>query len=505
MANAAEFRINQLTTGTYGLARRDIAPTSIAGVPVSLEAENGGLTYLWEVIQPPGSAVPVVNPTSQVATIAAEVRGGYIAKLTVNAGMPTEDVRLLFFGIAFSVSGLCAPAMNETIEDNSQGTPELGWGEKLLAWMSWVEANIGGGGPGGVNWKVSFRAANYNVTVADKYTLFVTGTGAPGQVQFSLPTLASLPTPGDSFMFAHGVLPGDKYALVSTVDGVIHIAGRLTAYSAPTCMTTEPGSVCRVMYLGLEGGVPQWMLMPMSGEWHEELQYGNIYDPGYIINSNVNDPQYFARGGDSPFIRGEGGPTAVQLGHLNAVAAEKFTFAFGDFCVADQEFSTATGRGARTFWDFSKVHASGYRDAGGPPLTGSLQITDIHLYGDARDTDGAPIYLTNYGRQTSSALVSLVLGTERAYIGRGYLVGKEKDALTPAVAGYALDFVIDDYRLISKNITIVGRDPNSHIDNWDVDINIVSVDRLGISVGVQDGIVWWSCRLLLAELYTLDR
>lgn len=149
MANLARFRINQSTTGTFGYARRDILPTSEA-VELQFEAENAGLVYLWEVIQPPGSNVIIGGTTSQTATFAAEIDGGYIAKLTVNPGSADEDVDSLYFGIGTEIDGnrFCLPALNETIQDNSIGHPEWGWWEKLYTFLRELASFAGTGGGG---------------------------------------------------------------------------------------------------------------------------------------------------------------------------------------------------------------------------------------------------------------------------------------------------------------------------------------------------------------------
>lgn len=129
-------------------ARRDIQPNSVLG-PVTFEAQTAGLTYKWSVIQPPGTVpVPLVGNTSQICSMAAEEGGGYAVKLITNEGQPTEDIKILYMGLPMPVSLLPLPALNETNIDNSVGTPELGWWEKMFLWMSWVEANIGGGSAG---------------------------------------------------------------------------------------------------------------------------------------------------------------------------------------------------------------------------------------------------------------------------------------------------------------------------------------------------------------------
>lgn len=145
----ASFQIvqNAVTPG-IDTARRDIQPNSFLG-PVSFECPTAGLTYEWVVTQPPGTVpVPLVGASSQICSMAAEEVGGYVVTLTTNKNQPTEDIKELYFGIPFALSTLPAPALNETNIDNSIGTPQLGWWEKMFLWMKWVEANIGGGSAG---------------------------------------------------------------------------------------------------------------------------------------------------------------------------------------------------------------------------------------------------------------------------------------------------------------------------------------------------------------------
>lgn len=142
----SDFAINQfgLVPGVPTIARRDILPTSIAGGSVAFTAVTAGLTYKWEVTQTPGSAVPLVGNTAQTCTIAAEMTGGYLVRLTVNEGFPTEDISELYFGIGVLINGIRypLPALTETVQDNSIGTPEFGWLEKELAVIRAIVAEI---------------------------------------------------------------------------------------------------------------------------------------------------------------------------------------------------------------------------------------------------------------------------------------------------------------------------------------------------------------------------
>jgi len=154
MTSLASFRINQaanpIPVGTYGIARRDILPYTVGG-EVTFEAENTGLVYRWELIQPPGSTGVLSGVTSSTATLITEQDGGYIVKLTVNPSSPDEDVDLLYFGIPTTIDDteLCLPALNETTHDNSISHPEYGWWEKLYEFLRVLAAKAGTGGGGG--------------------------------------------------------------------------------------------------------------------------------------------------------------------------------------------------------------------------------------------------------------------------------------------------------------------------------------------------------------------
>lgn len=153
MANLASFRISQasnpIPVGTYGIARRDMMPYTLGG-EITFEAENSGLVYRWELVQPPGGVGVLSGVTSQTATLIAEQDGGYIVKLTVNPSTPNEDIDLLYFGIPTIIddTSLCLPALNETIHDNSISHPEYGWWEKIYEFLRILASKAGTGGGG---------------------------------------------------------------------------------------------------------------------------------------------------------------------------------------------------------------------------------------------------------------------------------------------------------------------------------------------------------------------
>lgn len=194
MTTLASFRINQgVSLGSYDVARRDIEPTSSAG-EVTFEAYNPSLVYVWEVTQPPGSSVTIGSSTSQTATFAAEVDGGYIVKLTVNPGSPDEDVSTLYFGIATDINGtgFCLPSLNETIQDNSLGHPEWGWWEKMYSFLRELASFAGSGGSAdtffeaGSSGTDSIQRIDFGVATGDYSWALGSGSTANGAGSWSI-------------------------------------------------------------------------------------------------------------------------------------------------------------------------------------------------------------------------------------------------------------------------------------------------------------------------------
>ena len=151
------FRINQAANptpiGILGRARDDIMPFTGAN-PVEFVGPVA-TTYLWELYSyPPLSTATVIDPTSQTCYVEMIVPGGYLMRCTVDAGLVTEDVTVLYVGIPLAFSGLPIPALDELNFDNSK--PGLdgitydgsrGTSHKLEVWYKWVDANIVSGHP----------------------------------------------------------------------------------------------------------------------------------------------------------------------------------------------------------------------------------------------------------------------------------------------------------------------------------------------------------------------
>jgi hypothetical protein len=141
----------------------------VTGVQVTLEAQDQThTTYTWEVLSqpresmldaglvnnpegPPGPGNPAeifeLNPlTPWIGSFTPNYTSGYLIRLTVDIGMITEDVSVLYAGIRLATSNLALPALTETVFDNSQDDPNYrGWEDKVDAFMKWVDAFIGGG------------------------------------------------------------------------------------------------------------------------------------------------------------------------------------------------------------------------------------------------------------------------------------------------------------------------------------------------------------------------
>lgn len=185
----AIFRIIQSAApGEWGIARQDLTLVGVGGT-ITLEAETQVSpleTYIWEVIsQPEGSVadttLTVPNPATApwIATVDLDVTGGYAIRLIYQPGTPAEDITILYLGVALDNSGLCVPAFNETIFDNSyaaggSGDTYVGYERKLTAFLKWMDANVGAGGVvhalGGAA-HLADTLANLNTKISDA-TLF---------------------------------------------------------------------------------------------------------------------------------------------------------------------------------------------------------------------------------------------------------------------------------------------------------------------------------------------
>ncbi len=172
----ATFRIIQdAVEGEYGISRQDISLYSFGGT-ITLEAQDqtGGLTgYVWEVLsEPEGSAATIITPDPAEpweVEVDLTVTGSYLFRLMFMPGEAEEDIQVLLAGIPLANSGLCIPALNETLFDNSysagsSGDTYVGYERKLNAMLKWMDANGGGAG-------ITLSGYTQKSTVSTKLTL----------------------------------------------------------------------------------------------------------------------------------------------------------------------------------------------------------------------------------------------------------------------------------------------------------------------------------------------
>jgi hypothetical protein len=128
-------------------ARRDIQLVGTGG-PVTFTARDPAGSYLWELIsEPPGPVTPIVGPNLPSCQVAFTKTGGYLMRLTVDAGIPgSEDISIRYVGVPLANSQLPIPAFNELDFDNSIDPLAVqGAAEKLTEFFKWVDAHIGSG------------------------------------------------------------------------------------------------------------------------------------------------------------------------------------------------------------------------------------------------------------------------------------------------------------------------------------------------------------------------
>ena len=137
---------------------------------VRVERTVVNTTYLWEILSQPTLSNVTLTPVEGYPHIISigniSKLGGYIIRLTVDAALPTKDVMTLYFGVPLPNSGLCIPAFNETLQDNTETTP--GYQSKLDAFFVWCDANAGGGGSVGIPFDVILLGSvPYTVTLVE--------------------------------------------------------------------------------------------------------------------------------------------------------------------------------------------------------------------------------------------------------------------------------------------------------------------------------------------------
>lgn len=184
-------------SGPWGVSRGDLQLYSEGGA-ITLEAQDIMHSYKWELLSyPQGGSVTIVDYTSKIASLDLTTHGGYLIRLTVDEGLTTEDIKVLYLGIPLMVSGLPIPALNETTFDNRwlliDGSK--GWERKLTAWIKWIEAHLGGTGFGIVGQVSKTILATSTVTGSIDFNLseglvfkvlgMVTGSSEDCDIEFS--------------------------------------------------------------------------------------------------------------------------------------------------------------------------------------------------------------------------------------------------------------------------------------------------------------------------------
>ncbi len=148
----AIFRINQAgitapkpPVGTWDRARQDIEPYARGGT-VTFEAQDVMGSYKWEMYsQPMGVSTAVTDSTSQIASVDFTNSGPYLMRLTVDEGLPTEEVIVRSVGIPLVKSQLPIPALGELNFDNSLPPYDgsRGAADKLEVWYRWLDDKVG--------------------------------------------------------------------------------------------------------------------------------------------------------------------------------------------------------------------------------------------------------------------------------------------------------------------------------------------------------------------------
>ena len=535
------FRISQLSTGTYGIARRDILPTSLAGdTPVSLEAQTAGSTYQWEIIQPPGSSAAVVNPTSQICTVAAENVGGYIAKLTTDSGLPTEDVSSLYFGIPLAIGGADypLPALNETIQDNSIGHPMWGWAEKIHNLLLAL-SSVGTGA-----WTLVLTETDTVLAADDTQVIYATGNaaGTPSPsplVTFTLPTASTgLPAPGSKYAFIRSHNPTFSSVSIQTTG---YATGRIltaaSCYPIIELNASFAGSSVVITYIGLIGAIPYWSAGEMEGIWYpgDTSGFGQYYtdlgDPYDIWGDGLIQDNTAYRSYVSPFMYDyvndslvhpyRKSTSVINASSVTNEATGNFSFVYGDYSSASTQFSFVTGRGARARWYGAQVNASNIiaSNPGEGPTTfyrGSSQNVTVQIQGVLDPSISAVIYLSPSASATFPQMVtgadaglyaySVDAGTGISIVGQLLLVGTSAFDLAFDVA-YKVDFLVSKGVLVdSPNINCIAKGASVAIDLITVEVVITSpgpTPCIGIRLTALDrGIAptTWGGKLTVAEI-----
>lgn len=145
---------------------------------VQLDNNNigGEVSFLWEILdQPTGPADILSNATIQNPTFTPKKEGTYLIRLTVNEGLPDEDIDSAIAAIRQLKTRERVPAAGETLEDNAS----RGWAEDANVFLRTVDTHIAD--PGtlvGVNATAGTLARGTVIRATSSETI---KTGLPGE------------------------------------------------------------------------------------------------------------------------------------------------------------------------------------------------------------------------------------------------------------------------------------------------------------------------------------
>lgn len=420
----AIFRINQDSTGTYGEARRDLQLSSESGL-VTVEAQDlTHSSYTWEVISAPEGSAAVFVPSGSPATSATidlDVQGSYLFRLTVDTGLPTEDLSALFGGIPLPNSGVCVPAFNESNQDNFGGNTR-GYGPKLVDFIVWADGAAGGGGVGGI---FETGSGTYSAQRID------TSNAADGDYSFAM-GLSN--TVAADFSTTFG---GDN-----TVGGVEHntAIGYDNAIQGESAFNFVAGSLHEI---GLSGGgeAPVAYLNAVFGTLHSVdggCMVNHVSGAGHQLVDSFGCLVACAGIAAGEFNTLTDSNSNIVAGTTHTLAQSDYNAVFGITVSTTESDNNLVAGSAQTlnsssynavFGTTHNVLASDYNVVGGDGNT--LNNVDKSLVG------GADIVLTNSFRsvvagndQTLSAFYNSVIVGDDNYVGNAFnsaIVGEDNN------------------------------------------------------------------------------
>jgi hypothetical protein len=289
MTTLSTFRINQPPGTPYAnwdRARRDIDPYSLASEAVECEAyEKSQTSYSWELISlPDGVSVTINNDDQHTCNFQLETRGGYLIRLTVNEGYPSEHATVLYVGIPLEGSSISMPALSETNQDNSQSPYDgyRGTEEKQAALSRYVESRAS------MNQRVSTISTNTALSTGynnENRLHYVSGNG----VIVTLPEISSTPDLIYKFRAPAGVtFTLQVYDDVSGDD--VFVGSFLEEYAVDwKVISVKPGSLIQVESIALPTpGEYGWLITEAQGEIEETVN-------GYHWFYSSKSPALFAQ------------------------------------------------------------------------------------------------------------------------------------------------------------------------------------------------------------------